>query len=144
MKMTKNLKWRLKTPPTASEVRDLVQANVLTKDEAREILFTTDGQSAENLQSLKSEINFLRELVEKMVNKNNSPATVWTYASTAQYKREPWYPLYSTSLGANTTITGSTSSNASVNAVNLVSSGGTTDTTFNANAPLHLPRYDVK
>jgi len=66
--MTKKLVWRLKEQPTSEMLRELVKDKILTKDEAREILFNLQEESGRDNESLKSEIKFLRELVEKLAN----------------------------------------------------------------------------
>ena len=66
--MTKRIIWRLKEQPTSEMLRGLAKDNILTKDEAREILFNLEEQTDKDIESLKSEIKFLRELVEKLAN----------------------------------------------------------------------------
>ena len=66
--MTKKIVWRLKEQPTSEMLRELVKDNILTKNEAREILFNLEEQTDRDIESFKSEIKFLRELVEKLAN----------------------------------------------------------------------------
>jgi len=66
MKMTKKIIWRLKEQPTSEMLRELVKDGILTKEEAREILFNLEEQTDRDIEGLKSEIKFLRELVEKL------------------------------------------------------------------------------
>jgi len=67
--MTKKIIWRLKEQPTSEMLRELVKDQILTKDEAREILFNLQEESERDNESLKQEIKFLRELVEKLSEK---------------------------------------------------------------------------
>ena len=60
MKKTK-IVWRLKTTPTVEEVNDLLKNEVITKEEAREILFTEETQEDVKTKYLKKEIEFLKE-----------------------------------------------------------------------------------
>jgi len=68
IKMTNQLKWRLGKLPTPDEVLKLVNDKLITKEEARDILFKEEvaDETARDKESLKDEIKFLRELVEKL------------------------------------------------------------------------------
>ena len=66
--MTKKIVWRLKEQPTSEMLRELVKDGILTKEEAREILFNLEEQTERDNESLKQEIKFLRELVEKLAD----------------------------------------------------------------------------
>ena len=69
--MTTKIIWRLKEQPTSESLRELVKDSILTKEEAREILFSQETEKEVNEDQLKSEIKFLRELVDKLSNHNN-------------------------------------------------------------------------
>jgi len=60
------LVWRLSGLPTALEVRDLVASEIITKEEAKEILFKTQQtkDSEDELKSLNEQVEFLKGLVE--------------------------------------------------------------------------------
>jgi hypothetical protein len=64
--MTKKILWRLKEVPTSESLRELVKDGILSKDEAREILFSQEEQTDRTKESLEQEIKFLRELVDKL------------------------------------------------------------------------------
>jgi len=66
--MTTKLKWRLKELPETHEVAHLVKEGIMTKDEAREILFSQETEEDRTKKSLQDEIKFLRELVQKLSN----------------------------------------------------------------------------
>jgi hypothetical protein len=141
--MTKNLKWRLKTPPTAEAVRDLVDAGVLSKDEAREILFTTEDETVEDTTALKSEINFLRELVEKLSSKTNYYPQVWTTIDTRPFRSYPWYSMYSAAASGTTFSTATNNSVQLVNSVNTAASAGSS-LAARSDGGLSLGRYNVR
>ena len=112
--MTKKLVWRLSKLPTVDELRGLVQDKIMTKEEAQEILFNQEEQVDRDKKSLESEIKFLRELVEKLSNKNNS-----TIVETIRYIEKPyythdWFKPYATWTGSITDAS---------NVTNVVASG---------------------
>ena len=92
--MTKKLVWRLKEQPTSEMLRELVKDNILTKDEAREILFNLEEQTDRDIESLKSEIKFLRELVEKLANSQKVVKIIREIESP--YYSYPWWRPYDT------------------------------------------------
>ena len=92
--MTKRIIWRLKEQPTSEMLQGLVSSGILTKDEAREILFNLEEQTDRDLESLKSEIKFLRELVEKLANTQKVVEIIREIENP--YRRYPWYSPYYT------------------------------------------------
>lgn len=94
--MTKNTKivWRLKDAPSAENLRELVKDGILSKDEAREILFSSETVKDRDIESLKSEIKFLRELVEKLSNKNEVRIVETIKEIDRSWRRYPWYNPY--------------------------------------------------
>ena len=95
-KMTKNeekLVWRLKERPTAESVASLVSSDVITKEEARDILFSENTAiSEEEVKALKEQIKFLQGLLEKALEKNrntwvNVPYT-FTYSTPNRYWKD--------------------------------------------------------
>lgn len=65
--MTKTeLKWRFGKLPTSEEVIKLLEKELITKEEAREILFKEEVHEERDVTSYKEEIKFLRELVDKL------------------------------------------------------------------------------
>jgi hypothetical protein len=77
MTKDKKIAWRLKELPTGGEVAELVEAGVLTKDEAREIIIKeTDKQDdSELIEALKKQIKFLEDLVKEQA-RNNTPVVI--------------------------------------------------------------------
>ena len=92
MKNTKKYVWRLKEQPTAKSIQELVSSGILTKDEARQMIFSSE--SDRDKKSLESEIKFLRELVEKLSERSQIASTV--KAMEVPYKKDPWFPSYTT------------------------------------------------
>lgn len=93
--MTNKIVWRLKEQPSSESLRELVKDGLLTKDEAREILFTSESHKERDEDSLKAEIKFLRELVDKL-SQGNARAIVETirYIEKPIYVERPWYKPY--------------------------------------------------
>lgn len=83
--MKKNLKWRLSKLPTAQELGELVDKEIITKEEAKQILVSEEDSRDE--KSLKDEIVFLRKLVDKLSEKE-------TIIKTIEKVREPYYDKY--------------------------------------------------
>jgi hypothetical protein len=102
MKKTQ-LVWRLKEQPTTESLRQLVEDKILTKEEARQILFSSEEDR--DKKSLESEIKFLRELVEKLSNSKSQIVTIIKDIGLP-YKRYDWYAPYATWTYIPATITG--------------------------------------
>lgn len=95
--MTKKtiLKWRLKDAPTASGIADLVEKNVISKEEAKEIVISSETVEDRDIESLKSENEWLRKLVEKLSQNNNTRIVeVIKEIETPVYPKYPWYDPY--------------------------------------------------
>ena len=94
--MTKTkLVWRLANRPTPSEVQDLHTSGLITKDEAREILFSAESETDRDTKSLEAEIKFLRELVERL-SKNSQTVITTIREIERPWSRYPWYQPYYT------------------------------------------------
>ena len=115
----KKLVWRLKEQPTTEKLRDLVSNEILSKEEAREILFSTETEVDRDKNSLESEVKFLRDLVEKLSkNRTNIIETIRT-VEIPYYIQQPWYQPYQIWCGASS---GTSVTNFSGNST----TGGTT------------------
>ena len=68
--MKTNLKWRLSKLPTVDEVLNLIGSKLITQDEAKDILFSSETEEDRDKESLKAEVRFLRDLVEKLSKSN--------------------------------------------------------------------------
>lgn len=89
------IKWRLGKLPTPDEVTLLLKEGVLTKEEAREILFSQETEEERDRASMESEIKFLRELVQRL---SSTPTQIiQTIKAVEQpYIKYPWYGPYVT------------------------------------------------
>ena len=85
--MMKNLKWRLSKLPTVEELLQLVKDKVITQEEAKEILFSSETQEDRDKDSLKEEIKFLKQVVENL-SRNNSARIV----EVIREVEKPWRP----------------------------------------------------
>ena len=110
--------WRLKEQPTAKSIQDLVSSGILTKEEARQMLFSSQTEEDRDKKSLESEIKFLRELVEKLSQRSQIVSTIKEIE--VPYKQYPWFEPYTTwyNNGFNGTImrytTGGTSTTSNI------------------------------
>lgn len=132
----KNLKWRLGKLPTPDEVLKLVNDKLITKEEARDILFNEEEILPITVEeeNLKSEIKFLRELVEQ-ISKNRS-----TVIETIKYVEKPYYnyqwfqpyAVYCSSTNGQTYVSGTTATglSASNNSINSLVGSLSNDVSF--------------
>jgi hypothetical protein len=69
----KELKWRLSELPTGGEVAELVEQEIITKEEARDILFNETEQEPKTptVKKLEKQIEFLEELVKDLSKRPN-------------------------------------------------------------------------
>jgi hypothetical protein len=111
--MTKKLIWRLKEQPSTESLRELVKDKILTNDEAREILFSSQEETERDVKSLEAEIKFLRELVEKLSQNRSQIVEVIKEVRTPYYQYQ-WYQPYTTWCGSGTLYCTNTTSNAMV------------------------------
>ena len=108
--MTKKIVWRLKESPSTDKLSQLVKDGILTKDEAREILFSSEEITERDIKSYQEEIKFLRELVEKLSQNRSQIITTIKEIEVPiirEIKRNPWYDPYI--AWCNQTTTDSTS-----------------------------------
>jgi hypothetical protein len=112
----KKLTWRLSKLPTPSELTELVNAKIITPDEAKEILVKAETDEERDADSLKDEIKFLRELVENLSKERRTVVKEYITQYVPNYIGS-WtqpYLYYCQSNGAS--------------AINTLCSGGTTTT----------------
>lgn len=99
--MTTKLTWRLSKLPTPDELRGLVNDKIITQEEAKEILFNKETEEDANVESLKNEIKFLRETIEKL--SGNSVKTIEIIREVLpRYSSRPFYYPYGVYCGGGT------------------------------------------
>ena len=123
--MTKKLIWRLSERPTTKSLIELVNNKLLTKEEAIEILLSSETEEDRDKKSLESEIKFLRELVEKL---STSRLNIITTIKEIEvpYREYPWYEPYKIWYSTSDTLT-------SGSGTGTVSGTGSSYTTFTSN-----------
>ena len=112
----KKLIWRLSSLPTPTELTLLVEKELITREEAREILINEKDVTEPKSEELKSEIEFLRKLVESLMKtdgKTNQTTTVIEYIQSYPSIR-PWYQPYVTWCSSNNTLSSAGSSISSM------------------------------
>lgn len=70
----KILKWRLSEKPTASSLQDLVKSQIITKEEARQILLDETEYNSKDFDDIMEEMKLLRKLVMELAEKQ--PQTI--------------------------------------------------------------------
>jgi len=98
--MKKKIIWRLKEQPTVESLQKLVENKILTKEEAREILFSSENineKDDRDIESLKSEVKFLRELVQKLAERSKIVSVMQEV--TIPYRNDVWCQPYNTWCG---------------------------------------------
>lgn len=88
------LKWRLTKLPTSEEVSKLVNDKIISKEEGREILFSTESEEERDEKSLKSEIKFLRDVIEKLSSNQTTRIVEVIKEVQKPYYRYDWYQPY--------------------------------------------------
>lgn len=125
--MTTKIKWRLGKLPDPLEVADLVRQGILTKDEAREILFTQETQEDRDKESLQEEIKFLRQLVEKLSNRTEIVRQI-EYIEKP-YRKYDWYEPYKFYCSTNNAIY-STTGTSTINLMAASSDANTANLSY--------------
>ena len=126
--MTKEKIWRLKEQPSTESLRELVKDGILTKDEAREILFREEEKTDRDTESLQSEIKFLRELVQKLAQRSDIVTTIKEIQ--APYYRRDWYHPYITWCEMDTENTNLSTGTLTLNGTPITMNGFSSIVTF--------------
>ena len=103
--MTNTLKWRLTKLPTVEELTLLVEKNIVTKEEAKKVLF--NNETERDIESYKQEIKFLKEVIDKLGDREKIVTVVEKYIQP--YLTQPFYQpyyFYVTSGTTNLTMNG--------------------------------------
>lgn len=93
---TIKLKWRLSKLPTVDELLKLVNDKVITQEEAREILFNKETDEERDKESLKSEIKFLRDIIENLSKNNTTKVVEIIKEYKPIWSNYTWYTPYTT------------------------------------------------
>lgn len=86
----RNLTWKLGELPTAGELADLVDAEVITKEEAREIMFGSPESDKEVIKTLQEQITFLQDLVKEL----SKSRTTYIPTFTREVRVTPYFEKY--------------------------------------------------
>ena len=89
--MTKNLVWRLSQKPTVEDLKNAVEAQIISKEEAKQMLVREEDEKKidqDELKDLKDEIKLLRELV--LANLGTSQVKI-----IEKHYHDDWYPRWS-------------------------------------------------
>lgn len=136
---TTKIKWRLQHLPDPEEVKDLFTTGLLTKEEAREILFSLETEEERTKKSLQDEIKFLRSVIQKL----STPSVIIQTIREVQkpYSGLPWYAPYQQYLvagggGGGSSLSHQAISQSGTNAVYSLTAGtGTTLTSTSTSTP---------
>lgn len=120
-----NKKWRLSEKPSTENLKQLVEAGILTKEEAKEIILSEDKAVSvpeSELKDIKDELALVRELITKL---NRPTQVVREYIELYPTPR-PWVQpyIYWCSTDCDTMITASGSGGVT-NATYAIGSTGT-------------------
>jgi len=127
--MTTKLVWRLKEQPTTEALRELVKDKILTNDEAREILFSSQEETERDVKSLEAEIKFLRELVDKL-SQNRSQIVEVIKEVQQPYYHWNWYQPYTVWCGSSGSVTCTNTGNANLTGTYTSTADGNTGNCF--------------
>lgn len=113
MKKKKQLKWRLDKLPSVDELTTLVDKKIITQEEAKEVLFTEQTETRDE-KSLKEEIKFLKNLVEKLSENKTEVVKIIETISQPYTRKDFWRPYEiwcesnreNISIGSTTNSTG--------------------------------------
>lgn len=72
IELQKKLTWKLKDAPTVEDITELLENNVITSDEARQILFKEEEPKtdADRIEALEEQIKLLTDLIKHLPNNN--------------------------------------------------------------------------
>jgi len=126
--MTKKLVWRLANLPNPSDVAKLVTDGIISQEEARDILFSSETKEDRDKKSLESEIQFLRDLVEKLSSDRSKVVEVIRTIEKPYYDYH-WYRPYAVWCSNTPQLTyGTGTTLLNTNAANTLTLSGTTST----------------
>lgn len=119
MMMTKKLVWRLSEKPSGDVINRLVERQIITKEEARDVLFSEDEQpkkaTPNEIDDVKKEVELLREIVLALASKRDAATVIYKYVDRWPYTWTQPYVTYCSSnggAGGSLTIGTGTTTNA--------------------------------
>ena len=104
----KILTWKLKSLPTVEQIKELRETGIITKEEARQLLFKeeTPKSDADRVAALEEMVKTLQEMTQELLNKPNNIVNV-PFVRTievAPRQRPYWNEIWmSTGSGSITT-----------------------------------------
>lgn len=104
----KILTWKLRNPPTVEQVKELQETGIITKEEARQLLFKeeTPKTDADRVAALEQMVKTLQDMTQELLNKPNNTVNL-PYVRTievAPRQRPYWNEIWmSTGSGSITT-----------------------------------------
>jgi len=122
--MTTKIKWRLSKLPTPSEIAELVKDKIITQEEAHQVLFDQVTEEDVDVEALKAEIKFLRQVVEDLSKSRSDKVTV-IEKHIKQYPDWTWNQPYYNYCGTGLV---DTTSNGTVNLCNITDVSGILET----------------
>ncbi len=135
-KMTK-LTWRLSKLPTVEELQNLVKDKIITQEEAREILFTSEEDRSK--KDLETEIEFLRKIIDKLSDNKFTKIVEVIRDVKPIYIQQPWYQPYytwcSTTAGNTAYVNGSLTATSGTATLTTTGSNNAVYTAQTASAP---------
>ena len=116
-----SLKWRLSDKPTLKDVTVMLEKEIITKEEAKDMLFNeeVEEKTDKKIEALKEQIKFLQAVIESLSSKSHDTVTyIPAYPTYWYWPTHRPYWVNSTS--------GTTYGTATLNTGSLGSSGSTT------------------
>lgn len=129
MKKDEQIKWRLSKLPTPEELTLLVDKKILTTDEAKNILLSSEDKK--ETKELEEEILFLKRLVDRL-SKSQTQTIIQTIKEVEIpiYRNRGWYYPYSNWCASGTVDLSDSLTTNATNSI-LCSGLGTTSSFIN-------------
>lgn len=75
-KLENILKWKLGERPTTDSLCKLVEAGIISKEDAKKIVLETGAVSLADLEAVKAELGLMRKMVLELSEKVGNPQTI--------------------------------------------------------------------
>lgn len=128
---TKNLTWKLKDAPTATEVAELVDSGIITAEQAREIIFGAAESDKDKIETLQEINKFLQDVIKDLAR--NKTTIVQPITRTLEYTPRPYFHTTWANVSDNLTKSGISLSTGPLGETSMgsVNNGRFTSKTFN-------------